>query len=93
MGLYSYIFVRFFLGVINGKAYIWRGFLFKQKKCFETSSDSADENAFWIYWFLSFKTSYIHWRRGGGGAYIPRGLCLDLVFRFTGKKAFNWKGS
>lgn len=32
-------------------------------------------------------------KRGGGGAYIPRGLCLDLVFRFIGRQAFNWKGS
>ena len=29
----------------------------------------------------------------GGGAYIPRGLCLDLVFRFMGRQAFNWNGS
>ena len=46
MGLYRYIFVKGFWGVINEKAYIWRGFLLKKKKCFETSSDSADENAF-----------------------------------------------
>ena len=29
---------------------------------------------------------------GGGGAYILRGLYLDVVFWFTGKQAFNWKG-